>query len=120
MRKCDEEQNFRVCIKMFKKFIGIDIGLLYLQSQKTCKTKIIDTKFIIRPCVRRFFPKFSFSRVSEIAVFRKLGSQQVFRAFSELVPTRENSSRLVPTRSDPNFREKIRVRTSRKLPFFEN
>ncbi len=41
----------------------------------------------LRPCVRRFFPKFLFSRVSEIAVFRKLGSEQVFRAFSELVPT---------------------------------
>jgi len=52
--------------------------------------------FYIRPCVRHFFPKFLFSRVSEIAVFWKLGSEQVFRAFSELVPTR----------SDPNFCKK--------------
>jgi len=48
----------------------------------------------LRHCVRRFFPKFLFSRVSEIAIFWKLGSERVFRAFSELVPTRENSFRL--------------------------
>jgi len=40
------------------------------------------------------FLRFSFSQVSEIAVFQKLGSEQVFRAFYELVPTRENSFRL--------------------------
>ncbi len=39
-------------------------------------------------------PNFLFSRVSEIAVFQKLGSEWVFRAFSELVPTHENSFRL--------------------------
>jgi len=50
---------------------------------------------MLRHCVRRFFPKFLFSRVLEIAVFWKLGLEQVFRAFSELVPTRENSFRLM-------------------------
>ncbi len=34
--------------------------------------------------------KFLFLRVSEIAVFRKLGSERVIRAISELVLTREN------------------------------
>jgi len=51
----------------------------------------------LRPCERRLLPKFSFSRVSVIGVFRKLGLERVIRAFSELVPTRENSFRLVPT-----------------------
>jgi len=84
----------------------------------------LQSKILLRPCVRQFFPIFLFLRVSEIAVFWKLGSVQVFWAFSELVPTRENSSRLVPTlifakklRKNAFFC-KIKVGMSRKLPFF--
>ena len=48
----------------------------------------------IRPCERRLLPKFLFLRVSVIDVFWKLGLERVIRAFTELVPTRENSFRL--------------------------
>jgi len=41
-----------------------------------------------------FFRDFCYSRVSVIAFCRKLGSEWVFRAFSELVPSREYSFRL--------------------------
>ncbi len=65
--------------------------------------------YAIRPCERRLLPKFSFSRVSVIGVFRKLGLERVIRAFSELVPTRGNSFRLVPTLIFAKNREKTRL-----------
>ena len=40
------------------------------------------------------YRKLGSERVSEMAIFRKLGSVRVFRAFSELVPSREYSFRL--------------------------
>jgi len=76
-------------------FISVKPSILFGSGSVEKKLGIRDVK--LRPCVRRFFLKFSFSRVSEIAVFQKLGSERVFRAFSKLVPTCENSSRLVPT-----------------------
>jgi len=41
----------------------------------------------------RFFAKLGWKE-SEIAVFQKLGLEQVFQAFSELIPTRPDSFRL--------------------------
>jgi len=75
------------CNSFWKEF------LLNLLTVKDCAAK---KNYLLRPCVRRFFPKFSFSQVSEIAVFQKLGSERVFRTFSELVP---DSWKLVPTRN---------------------
>jgi len=60
-------------------------------SEQICTRK---QDFFVRPCKRRLLPKFSFSRVSVIGVFQKLGLERVIRAFSELVLTRENSFRL--------------------------
>ncbi len=59
----------------------------------TCLVDWLD----LRPCERRLLPKISFLRVSVIAVLQKLGSERVLQAFSELVSTRENLFRLVPT-----------------------
>ncbi len=54
-------------------------------------------RFFVRPCERQLLPKISFSQVLVIAVLRKLGSERVFWAFSELISTRKNSFWLVPT-----------------------
>jgi hypothetical protein len=68
----------------------------------------------LRPCVRRFFPNFSFSRVSEIAVFqfRKyfgnvrafqtcLDSQKLFLAKIRVGTSRNKSERVGTSRNEP-------------------
>ena len=72
---------------------------------------------LLRPCERRLLPKFSFLPVSEMSVFRKLGLERVVRAFSELVPTRENLFRLVPILI---FAKNCVFCEFRKLPFSKN
>jgi len=63
-----------------------------LRSQKHKKRQMAWQYFFVRPCVRRKFPKFSFSRVWEKFDFR---SSEIFRKKMEFLNSR-------------NFRKKVR------------
>ncbi len=57
---------------------------------KTHSNSKIPNFFWVGTSCLSFFRKLGSERVLEIAVFQKLGLERVFRAFFELVPTREN------------------------------
>jgi len=73
----------------------------------------ISELFSSRAKLFELFPNFLFLRVSEIAVFRKLGSERVFRAFP-------NSSRLAKTHSDSKLDLKVRIKVRNAGPYYKS